>query len=48
MEIHLTKWFGYVPEETVHKLYEDLIRMNRLMGEAKQNSQSKYGSCILI
>lgn len=28
-------WFGYVPEETVRKLYEDLIRLNRLMGEAK-------------
>ena len=29
-------WFGYVPEETVRKLYEDLIKMNRLIGEAKQ------------
>ena len=30
-----SKWFGYVPEETVRKLHGDLIKMNRLMGEAK-------------
>lgn len=29
-------WFGYVPEKTVRKLYEDLIKMNRLIGESKQ------------
>ena len=29
-------WFGYVPEETVRKLYEDLIKRNRLIGEVKQ------------
>lgn len=31
-----SRWFGYVPEETVCKLYADLIRMNKLIGEAKQ------------
>ena len=31
-----SKWFGYVPEKTVRKLYEDLIKMNRLMGKVKQ------------
>lgn len=29
-------WFGYVPEETVRKLHEDLMRRNRLIGEVKQ------------
>ena len=29
------RWFGYVPEKTVRKLYEDLIKMNRLLGKAK-------------
>ena len=35
------KWFGYAPEKTVRKLYEDLIKMNRLMGEVKQRGMIK-------